>query len=128
MTSCVPKALILGQKAGVVNINCQPRITRQILTKGPNANPNTYNDNERVATSVLTPNSVDTALKVGEKEDDAKEDPIAVRLNRTVRAIFFRRGQFIGFSGSLGPSQVTMLLGQSCSSSGVWFVVWYSSA
>ena len=63
-------------------------------TSGPKAKPNTKSESERVVTSVLTPNSVDKAAKVGEKEDDAKVAPMVVKPRRMVMNIFFLLGHY----------------------------------
>ena len=83
------------------------------ITNGPKANPNTYKLKVRITTSVLMPNSMETASKVGENDEEAKETPIVVSPNRIVLPSFFFTLQFMGLFGSLGPSQPTILLGQS---------------
>jgi hypothetical protein len=66
-----------------------PEIKRLSTHHGPKANPKTNKLNVSVVTSVLMPNCIETAGKVGENEDDANEAPMAVNPSKTVIPNFF---------------------------------------
>src|SRR5579859_1708435 len=75
---------------------------------GPTANARTKTETrrERMVTLVSW-NSIATCVTAGAKIDEANGDKKTYNVMIPVVAHFFRFGQFLGFIGSLGPSNVT---------------------
>lgn len=74
----------------------------------PRAKPKTYRLTPKIITSKLTPNSTAVTWVAVEKILLENETQKVIMANMTVMYHFFALEKFMGFSGSLGPSQPTI--------------------